>query len=350
MIKRLVAFARLFLAVSISGTLAGAALAAPKAPAWGADYFPNVPLVTQDGKTVMFYDDLLKGKKVLIDFVFANCEQGCPLDTANMVRVQKLLGSSVGKDIHMYSITLDPEHDTPQVLKEYAARYGAGPGWLFLTGKREDIDKVRDKLGDRGAKEQHANAVKAGDVARGQWIRVPLAADPSYIVSEVKNTFDPGWSVGKTLKSIADAPRPEVSGPGQLMFASRCAGCHTFGKGDLLGPDLMGITARRERKWVINYLAEPNKMRARKDPIALELAKKYKVLMPNLSLNSKQLEEMMEYLEAKSVPVSTPNGQQALAAADAVVAEKPAAMAHDHAGHNHSQHDLAQHDHAGANK
>jgi protein SCO1/2 len=76
--------------------------------------------VTQDGKTVLFYDDLLKGKKVLLDFVFALCEDGCPLDTANMARVQKLLGSSVGKDIFMYSITLDPEHDTPKVLKEYA--------------------------------------------------------------------------------------------------------------------------------------------------------------------------------------------------------------------------------------
>ncbi|MBI2319046.1 MAG: SCO family protein, partial [Betaproteobacteria bacterium] len=97
---------------------------------WGKNYFPNVPLVTQDGKMVRFYDDLLKGKKVLINFIFAQCEQGCPLDTANMARVQKLLGERVGSDIFMYSITLDPEHDTPKVLKEYAAQFGAGPGWL----------------------------------------------------------------------------------------------------------------------------------------------------------------------------------------------------------------------------
>jgi protein SCO1/2 len=130
------------------------------------------------------------------------------------------------------------------------------------------------------------------------------------------------------------------------MFSSRCAACHTFGKGDLLGPDLMGVTARRERNWLINYLAKPDKMRARKDPIAMELAKNYKVLMPNLSLTTKQLEEMMAYLEAKSVPVSTPKPQQALAAADVTGAEKPAAMAHDHSQHDHAQHDHAQHNHA----
>jgi protein SCO1 len=356
MIKKVVTFA--VLAFSLQGTqhsfvssvaahenhaeqqTKGASSAAPTRSPWGSDYFPNVPLVNQDGKTVMFYDDLLKGKKVMIDFIFAQCEDGCPLDTANMVRVQKLLGASIGKDIFMYSITLDPEHDTPKVLKEYAAQYGAGPGWQFLTGKREDIDKVRDKLGQRSVKEQHANAVQVGDVATGRWIRIPLAADPNYIVTEVKNTFDPGWSVGKTLKSIAEARQPELFGPGQIMFANRCAACHTFGKGDHLGPDLMGVTARRERNWLINYLAEPNKMRARKDPIALELAKNNKVLMPNLKLTKKELAEMMEYLEAKSVPSST--AAQTVVAAGAADAEKPASAAHDHDHH--------QHDHAGETK
>lgn len=330
MIERVVRFAGALLAVSLSVMLAGAAWAADSP--WGADYFPNVPLVTQDGKTVMFYDDLLKDKKVMIDFVFALCDEGCPLDTANMKRVQKLLGSRIGKDIFMYSITLDPEHDTPQKLKEYAEQYGVGPGWLFLTGKREDIDAVRNKLGQRSAKEQHANVVQVGDMATGRWIRIPLSADPNYIVTEVRNMFEPGWSAGMTLKSIADARNPEVSGPGQLLFANRCAACHTFGKGSDLGPDLMGITARRERGWVINYLAEPNKMRARKDPIALELAKNNKVLMPNLSLTKKELGEVMEYMEAMSKPNSKSEAPQAVPVAAA--AEQPAA-AHDHHDHAH---------------
>jgi len=300
---------------------------------WGADYFPNVPLVTQDGKTVRFYDDLMKGKQVLVNFIFTSCEQACPLDTANMARIQKLLGERVGRDIFMYSITLDPEHDTPEALKAYAERFGAGPGWLFLTGKREDIDKIRNKLGDRGEKEEHANTVRVGDVAKGQWIRVPLTADPNYIVMELTNTLDPGWSAGKTLKSIAEAPRPEVFGPGQLLFHNRCAACHAFGKGNLLGPDLKGVATRRERDWLFRYLAAPEKMRASQDPIASELARQYKVLMPNLSLTNKELGELIEYLEAKSNPRPTPEAPQAVAPA-ATDGAKPDAHAH----HDHQHH------------
>lgn len=344
MIKRLVRFAAWLLAVSIAGMFGGAWAAGSP---WGADYFPNVPLVNQDGKTVRFYDDLLKDKKVMIDFVFALCDQGCPLDTANLVRVQKLLGSRIGKDIHMYSITLDPESDTPEKLKEYAEQYGVGPGWQFLTGKREDIDAIRYKLGQRSAKEEHANTVQVADMATGRWIRIPLAADPNYIVTEVTNALFPEWSVGKSLKSIAEAPQPGVFGPGQVMFANRCAACHTFGKGPLLGPDLMGITARRERSWIANYLAGPDKMRARKDPIAMELAKNYKVLMPNLKLTKKELGEMIEYLEAKSVPGPTALAQQqAVVTPLAVGGEKPGALAHDHHQHDHAHHDHAHHGHA----
>lgn len=290
---------------------------------WGAGYFPNVPLVTQDGQTVRFYDDLLKDKKVLVNFIYNNCEQACPLDTAKMAQVQKLLGSRAGRDIFLYSITLDPEHDTPETLKAYAEKFGAGPGWLFLTGKREDIDQVRYKLGDRGKKEEHANTVRVGDVAKGRWMKLPLKADANYIAAEVRNTFDPGWSAGKTLKSIAEAPRQEVLGPGQLLFQDRCAACHTFGKGNRLGPDLKGVTARRERAWLIRFLAAPEKMRADKDPIAFELARQYKVLMPNLSLTNQELGDLVEYLEAMNRPRATPAAPQVVAAPVAAGASSP---------------------------
>jgi protein SCO1/2 len=302
MTRRLVTAAALSVALSITGTPRGAAWAAQKGSPWGADYFPNVFLVTQDGKTVRFYDDLMKNKKVLINFIFARCTAACPLDTANMARLQRLLGGRVGRDIFMYSITLDPENDTPQVLKAYAEKYGAGPGWLFLTGRREDIDAVRFKLGERGQKETHANVVKAADVATGRWIRIPLNTNPNQIVVEIKNTLDPGWAAGRSLKSIAEAPRPLVFGPGQLLFQNRCAACHTFGRGDQLGPDLKGVTARRERGWLVRYLAAPDKMRANQDPIASELARQYEVLMPNLSLTNKELGDLIEYLEAMSRP------------------------------------------------
>ncbi|HSB69885.1 MAG TPA: SCO family protein [Candidatus Methylomirabilis sp.] len=272
--------------------------------------------MTQDGKTVQFYDDLLKDKKVLINFIFTRCEQICPLDTAKLASMQRLLGTRVGRDIFMYSITLDPAHDTPEALKAYAEKFEAGPGWLFLTGKREDIDRVRFKLGERREKEEHENTVRVGDVARGQWMRLPLSGDLSYLFVEIAKTLDPNWDAGKPVQSIAEAPRQEMPETGQLLFRNRCAACHTLGKGDRVGPDLKGVTARRELAWIIRYLAAPDQVRASKDPIAVELAKRYQVPMPNLALTRKELTDLFQYLEAHTGLREGSEGAQSAAAHD----------------------------------
>ena len=109
---------------------------------WGANYFPNLELTTQDGAKVHFYDDVLKGKIVAINLIYTHCQYSCPLETARLAQVQQILGDRVGKDIFFYSITLDPARDTPEVLKAYAEKYHAGPGWTFLTGKKEDIELI----------------------------------------------------------------------------------------------------------------------------------------------------------------------------------------------------------------
>src|SRR3982751_1915422 len=114
---------------------------------WGPDYFPNVPLITHAGNVVRFYDDLLKGKSVVVNVIYTRCKDRCPLETAKLAQVQRLLGNRVGKDIFFYSITLDPERDTPEVLKAYAQKFHAGPGWTFLTGKMEDIRLVAKRMG-----------------------------------------------------------------------------------------------------------------------------------------------------------------------------------------------------------
>ena len=66
---------------------------------WGADYFPNVPLITHEGKTVRFFDDLIKDKVVVINFIFTSCPDSCPLETSRLRRVQTLLGDRVGLDL-----------------------------------------------------------------------------------------------------------------------------------------------------------------------------------------------------------------------------------------------------------
>ncbi len=116
-----------------ASTSSGAAprIASPKGGSgspWGKNYFPNVPLVTHEGKKVRFFDDLIKDKVVMINFIYTSCPDTCPLETARLAQVEKILGDRVGRDVFMYSISIDPERDTPEVLKAYAQRYQAGAG------------------------------------------------------------------------------------------------------------------------------------------------------------------------------------------------------------------------------
>src|SRR5437899_1096927 len=155
---------------------AGSKPAAADNARWGANYFPNVILTTQDGSKVRFYDDVLKGKSVVIDLIYTECVDACPLETARLVQVQKMLGDRVGKDIFFYSISIDPKRDTPKVLKEYAEKYHVGPGWTFLTGKKADIDLISKKLGlytdpDPNNRDGHTPSVLIGNQPGGQWMR-----------------------------------------------------------------------------------------------------------------------------------------------------------------------------------
>jgi cytochrome oxidase Cu insertion factor (SCO1/SenC/PrrC family) len=110
-------------------------------------HLPNVPLINHEGKRVLFYDDLIKNKSVTLNFFYTHCDEICPLVTANLAQVQKILGDQVGRDIHMYSFTLTPEVDTVEAISAYREQYHARPGWSFFTGKPEDIEKLRRAIG-----------------------------------------------------------------------------------------------------------------------------------------------------------------------------------------------------------
>jgi protein SCO1/2 len=112
----------------------------------GPKYYTNALLRTHENKQVRFYDDLIKDKHVVINFMYANCEGTCPVSTANLVKVQERLKKRIGQDIFMYSISVKPEEDDPKVLKEYATMHGAKPGWLFLTGDQYDIKTIRARV------------------------------------------------------------------------------------------------------------------------------------------------------------------------------------------------------------
>ena len=102
---------------------------------------PDVVLVNQNGNKVHLKEYLQSDKPVILDFIYGTCTTICPVLSASFVNLQRKLGADIQK-VRMVSITIDPENDTPKVMKEYLARYRAKPGWDFLTGTRRDINAV----------------------------------------------------------------------------------------------------------------------------------------------------------------------------------------------------------------
>jgi len=291
-----------------------AAAAGDAGSIWGANYFPNIPLVTHEGKSVRFFDDLIKGKVVAINFIFTNCPDVCPLETAMLREVQEILGDRVGRDVFMYSITIDPERDTPEVLRKYAEKFEVGPGWLFLTGKKDDITLLRRKLGlysdEKGGDKLEAHSVSGimGNQSTGRWMRMSPFENPHILATQIGSWLPNYKTPGRKEQDYAGAPKVRTISKGESLFRTRCAACHTIGAQDRvkserrrLGPDLEGVTGKRDRGWLTRFLAMPDKMVAEKDPLALALLAEYdNVLMPNFRLSGVDIQALLTYIEEES--------------------------------------------------
>lgn len=270
---------------------------------WGADYFPNVPLTTEEGKTVHFFDDVIKDKVVAINFIYTHCPDTCPLETAQLVRVQKLMGDRLGKDVFFYSISIDPERDTPEVLKEYKERFKAK--WTFLTGKKSDIIQLRKKLGlyipeiQDGSNNHNVNMI-IGNQATGRWMkRSPF--ENTHVLADQLGNWLSGWKSPPRGDSYANAPELRSIPRGETIFRTRCASCHSITGNELvgaLGPDLLGVTLRREKRWLYDWLKAPDKMIKNKDPIAMAMYEQYnKLAMPNMRLNQEEADVLLAYID-----------------------------------------------------
>jgi len=133
-------------------------------------YFSDVELIDQDGQKVRFYSDVLKNKIVAINTFFTTCTNICPPMNRNFEKMQDSLGDRLGKDVFLVSITVDPETDTPTRLKEYGRRFHARPGWMFLTGKKENVDWALYKLGQYvETKDNHTSIFIIGNEPKGLW-------------------------------------------------------------------------------------------------------------------------------------------------------------------------------------
>lgn len=152
-----------------------------------ARYQPSMAVVDQHGRRLRFYDDLIRGRVALINFMFTSCTSICPPMTQNLVRVQRLLGASVGREVVMLSVTVDPEVDTPEVLRRYAERHGVGPGWYFLTAPPQELRALLAKLGNSSPeKARHSGLLVLGNDATRTWTRMQAQAAPEDIAQAVR--------------------------------------------------------------------------------------------------------------------------------------------------------------------
>ena len=315
-------------AITVAATLWVAATISMSAQnRWGSNYFPNVTLTTQDGKKVQFYDDLIKGKIVAVNLIYTTCKYACPLETARLAQVQKVLGDRMGKDVWFYSITIDPEHDTPEVLKDYADKFHAGPGWLFLTGTQADIDLIQRKVGlystpNPNNPDGHTPNLLVGNEATGQWMRNSGMDNAKFLARTIGDWLT-SWKTQKANPvSFANAPNMMLD-RGEYTFRNHCAACHTVGEGDRIGPDLAGVTKSRQRVWLQKYLLAPDKVLASGDPVATKLFEKFKrVPMPNLALSPDDVSVILEYLEQQEK-----SGAASPRAVPAAASSAPAAAA-----------------------
>ena len=133
---------------------------------------PQVTLVNQDGTKVQLKTLLESGEPVIVDFIFGTCTTICPVLSAGYANLQMKLPNQATK-VHLVSISIDPENDTPKVMRDYLKRYRAKPGWDFFTGKREDIDKVMNAFNAYiPNKMLHYPLTLIREPKTGKWIRV----------------------------------------------------------------------------------------------------------------------------------------------------------------------------------
>lgn len=168
---------------------AGPAQASPPSPEEKARaWFTDTVLVTQEGKRVRFYSDVLKDRVVVISFLFTRCTTACPMITAKLNQIREKLGERFGREVHFISITVDPEHDTPQRLQEFARQHRAThEAWTFLTGNKKDVDQVIARLGQYVENiDGHSTVFIVGNEKQKHWTKIRPDVPPSAVAERVR--------------------------------------------------------------------------------------------------------------------------------------------------------------------
>ncbi len=157
---------------------------------------PDIEVTDQNNHKLHFYRDLVQGKTVAINFIFTTCTTICPPMTANFASVQKRMLEHGEKSVHLISVTVDPENDTPAKLKSYAEMFNAQPGWTFVTGTRSQLELLWNAFSiTAGNKLDHSPTVAIGNEPRHDWVFASGLNSPE--------------KLGKVIASVLDASTHE---------------------------------------------------------------------------------------------------------------------------------------------
>jgi protein SCO1/2 len=148
---------------------------------------PKIQLVRQDGKTVQLQDELSDGRVVVMSFIYTSCTAICPMTSQTISRLQGKLGADVDK-VHLVSVSIDPEQDTPAILTQYAEKYHASKYWDHYTGTEEASIAVQKAMeAYRGDKMNHAPTTFIWDGKSNAWVRIDGFASADDLLNEVKH-------------------------------------------------------------------------------------------------------------------------------------------------------------------
>ena len=158
-----------------------------------SDRFPNILLTTQDERQVRFYDDLVKDRTVIVNFMYTTCYNACLPIAQNLGRVHERFGDRMGRDVLLLSVSIDSEIDDPEALRGYIERNGGEkPGWIYLTGDYDEIDGLRRSLGVYDLdpvidadKTQHSGLITFGNDRTDRWAALPALMSSDEIFETV---------------------------------------------------------------------------------------------------------------------------------------------------------------------
>jgi protein SCO1/2 len=189
-LRRVLSRSSLAIALPMFFVLATPAFSQEPAQPAAEKYFTNVELINQKGERVRLYQDLLKGKTVVINTFFATCVSACPTLNRTLAKVQEAFGTNLGKDLFFISVSVDPRTDTPERLRAYARQFGARDGWLFITGTKENVDFALKKLGQYvEKKEDHSTILIIGNDKTGLWKKAFGLAKPEELIPIVETVL-----------------------------------------------------------------------------------------------------------------------------------------------------------------